>query len=492
MAAVVALGATELVAGSLRDTPSLLQSVAGVVIDSAPIALVRAAIDVLGTRDKQVLVAGVVLLSLLFGAGLGLAARQRRRRWVAAAGLAVFAAIGVWAAGRPPGVAPWRPAMAALSGVVAGVATLAVLVWRAPPSDPAGTAITRRSFLIAAGWLVVAGASGGAGGRLLQARARATAREGVVLPGLAWPAPGPGSGLQVRGLSPFITPNKDFYRVDMATVPPLVDPRRWRLKVTGMVERPFELTYGELLAMPMEEHDITLVCVSSEIGDRLSGNARWRGVRLDDLLRRAGPSPGATQVVGSSVDGFTVGFPTRLALDGRDALVAVGMNGEPLPDAHGFPARLVVPGLYGYVSACKWVREIRFTRFEGFDAYWVERGWAKEGPMKTMARIDTPARNRKLRAGRVAVAGVAWASHVGISKVEVQIDARPWIPARLGPGERDSWRQWIVDWDASPGTHTIRARATDGSGRLQTSKMALSYPSGATGWHTVQVTVAPA
>jgi DMSO/TMAO reductase YedYZ molybdopterin-dependent catalytic subunit len=277
----------------------------------------------------------------------------------------------------------------------------------------------------------------------------------------------------------------------VATTPPLVDPGRWRLKLTGMVERPFELSYDELLAMPIEEHDITLVCVSNEVGDRLSGNARWRGVRLDTLLRRARPRPQATQVVSRSVDGFTTGFPTRLALDGRNALVAVGMNGRPLPDEHGFPARLVVPGLYGYVSACKWLSEIHLTGLDSFDAYWVERGWAKEGPMRTMARIDTPARDRGLRAGRVPVAGVAWSSHAGISKVEVQVDGGPWVRARLGPGERDTWRQWLVEWDAPPGSHTIRARATDGDGRLQTSKMMLSYPSGATGWHTIRVRVAP-
>jgi DMSO/TMAO reductase YedYZ molybdopterin-dependent catalytic subunit len=311
-----------------------------------------------------------------------------------------------------------------------------------------------------------------------------------VLPRPARPAPKTAAGLDVPGLSPFITPSRDFYRVDVATSPPLVDLRRWRLKLTGMVDRPLELTYEELLAMPLEEHDITLVCVSNEVGDRLSGNARWRGVRLDELLHRAGPRPEATQVVGWSVDGFTTGFPTRLALDGRNALVAVAMNGEPLPEAHGFPARLVVPGLYGYISACKWLEEIRLTRLESFHAYWVERGWAKEGPMKTMARIDTPTRNRGLRAGRVPVAGVAWASHVGISKVEVQVDAAPWVRARLGPGERDTWRQWVMHWDATPGPHTLRARATDGGGRLQTARPALPYPSGATGWHTVRITVA--
>lgn len=552
VSAAVALGATELVAGVLRDTPSLVQSVASVVIDRAPIGLVRAAIATLGTRDKPVLVAGVVVLSLVFGAGLALAAR--RRRWVAVVGLGVFAALGAWAGARPLGVDLWRPAVAALAGMAAGVAALAALVWRSPRgavgvavahavaqaeaamlrvSSPPGTHTpgptrapgptslpgptsqpesiptrqpeptptrqpepavglpNRRSFLLTAGSLLVVAAAAGTGGRLLQGRTRVAAREGVVLQPAARPAPTIRGGLDVPGLSPFITPNGDFYRVDVATTPPVVDPRRWSLKLSGMVDRPFQLTYDELLAMPMEEHDITLVCVSNEVGDRLSGNARWRGVRLDELLRRAGPSPQATQVVSRSVDGFTTGFPTRLALDGRHALVAVGMNGQPLPDEHGFPARLVVPGLYGYVSACKWLNEIHLTRLESFDAYWIERGWAKEGPMKTMARIDTPARNRRLRGGRVPVAGVAWASHVGISKVEVQVDAGPWMPARLGPGELDSWRQWVVEWDAPPGTHTIRARATDGRGRPQTSKTALSYPSGATGWHTIEVTVAP-
>jgi DMSO/TMAO reductase YedYZ molybdopterin-dependent catalytic subunit len=502
------------VAGVLRGTPSLLRSVAGVVIDRAPIGLVRAAVGTLGTRDKPALIAGVVVLSLLSGAGLALAAR--RRRWIAVSGLAAFAAFGAWAGARTPGVALWRPAVAALAGMSAGVAALAVLVWRSPPvgaapaqagaapppeavpaageAGGAGAApvAKRRSFLVAAGSLLVAAAAAGTGGNLLQARARAAARQGVVLPPPSQPAPRPAATLDVPGLSSFITPSGDFYRVDVATSPPLVDLERWRLGVTGMVERPLELSYRELLAMPLEEHDVTLVCVSNELGDRLSGNARWRGVRLDELLRRAGPRPQATQVVGWSVDGFTTGFPTRLALDGRNALVAVAMNGAPLPEAHGFPARLVVPGLYGYVSACKWLQEIRLDRFEGFDPYWVERGWAKEGPIKTMARIDTPTRNRKLRAGRVPVAGVAWASHVGIAKVEVQVDGGPWIPARLGPGERDTWRQWAVDWDAAPGSHALRARATDGSGRLQTAARAPAYPSGATGWHTVRVTVTAA
>ena len=501
VAAAVALGATELVAGALPGTPSLVESVASLVIDLAPTGLVRAAIAALGTRDKPALVTGVVVLALVFGAGLALAAR--RRRWVAAAGLAAFGALGAWAGARPPDTVLWRPALTAAAGVLAGVATLAALVWRhrrpalaaapAPPSPaPVAALASRRSFLARAGSLLAVGVAAAAGGRLLQSQARAAARAGVVLPRLAQRAPRPGPAFEVPGLSPFITPTAAFYRVDTATFPPLVDVKRWRLKVDGLVDRPFELTYDELLAMPMEEHDVTLVCVSNEVGDRLTGNARWRGVRLDELLRRAGPRPEAAQLVARSVDGFSTGFPTALALDGRNALVAVGMNGSPLPDAHGFPARLVVPGLYGYTSACKWLQEIRLTRLQDFDPYWVQRGWAREGQMKTMARIDTPPPGRRLRPGRVPVAGVAWTHHVAVSKVEIQVDDGPWAHARLGPGDQDTWRQWRTEWDASPGEHTLRARATDGQGQLQTATASQSFPSGATGWHTVRVTVAPA
>jgi DMSO/TMAO reductase YedYZ molybdopterin-dependent catalytic subunit len=506
VAAAVALGATELVAGALAGAPSLVQSIAAVVIDKAPIGLVRSAIGALGTRDKPSLVAGVVVLSLLIGAGLAVAAR--RRHWIAVAGLALFGALGTWAGARPLGTALWRPALAALVGVLAGVATLAVLAWRSArpvvevtrlpaavePSAPAArpALADRRAFLVGAGSLLVVGAAAATGGRLLQRRARTVARQVAPLP-RSGQGIGEGAGsavdLDVPGLSSYITPNDVFYRVDTEIFPPVVDARGWKLKVGGMVDHPFQLSYQQLLAMPMEEHDITLVCVSNEVGDRLSGNARWRGVRLDEILERAGPHPGASQLVGVSVDGFTTGFPTAMALDGRNALVAVTMNGEPLPDEHGFPARLVVPGVYGYASACKWLQEIRLDRLDHFDPYWMERGWAPGGQMKTMARIDTPVVGRRVRAGRVPVAGVAWSHHVGISKVEVQIDGGPWLPARLGTSDPDTWRQWVAEWDAAPGKHTIRARATDGHGQLQTSKFAESYPSGATGYHSVQVLV---
>jgi DMSO/TMAO reductase YedYZ molybdopterin-dependent catalytic subunit len=506
VAAGVALGATELAAGALGGMPSLVQSVADVIIDLAPISVVRAAVSGLGSSDKPVLVAGVVVLSLLFGACVGLA--SRRRRWLGGAAFVAFGALGVWAGARPPNASLWHAAVAGAAGVIAGVAVLASMAWRrvgtgsatkgttaeaaaaAPTAAPSALEVaSRRSFMVGAGSLLLVGAAAATGGRLLETRARVAARQRVGLPSLAAPEPRPTTGLDVRGLSPFITPNGDFYRVDTATFLPLTDVGGWRLKVGGMVDRPFELTYDELLAMSTEEHVITLACVSNEVGDRLSGNARWRGVRLDELLRRAGPRAEATQLVGLSLDGFSTGFPTALALDGRNAMVAVAMNGEPLPDLHGFPARLVVPGVYGYASACKWLAEIRLDRLDGFQPYWMERGWATGGQMKTMSRIDTPVPGRGIRSGRVPIAGVAWTDHVGISKVEVQVDQGPWMVARLGPGDVDTWRQWTADWDAAAGSHTIRVRATDGKGKLQTSSPMDSFPSGATGWHTIRVKV---
>jgi DMSO/TMAO reductase YedYZ molybdopterin-dependent catalytic subunit len=295
--------------------------------------------------------------------------------------------------------------------------------------------------------------------------------------------------LDVAGLDPVVTPNDRFYRIDTALQVPRVDAASWRLRVTGMVDRPLELSLDDLLAREVVEADVTLACVSNEVGGRLVGNARWRGVRLDDLLAEAGVRPGATQVVGRSVDGFTAGFPTA-TLDGRDVLVAVGMNGAPLPFEHGFPARLVVPGLYGYVSATKWLAEIELTTLEALDGYWIPRGWAKEAPIKTASRIDVPRPGSDVAPGPTPIAGVAWAPTRGIDRVEVAVDDGPWQAARLaaaiGP---DSWRQWVLDWDATPGEHSLRVRATDGTGATQTEQRADPVPDGASGWHTVTVRV---
>jgi DMSO/TMAO reductase YedYZ molybdopterin-dependent catalytic subunit len=289
---------------------------------------------------------------------------------------------------------------------------------------------------------------------------------------------------------PFITPNAEFYRIDTALVAPQIRPGSWKLDVGGMVDRPFTLSYQDLLDRPLVERDLTLVCVSNEVGGRYTGTARWLGVSLRDVLMEAGVQPGADQLVSRSADGWTAGTPTSVVMDGRDALIAIGMNGEPLPVSHGFPARLVVPGLYGFVSATKWLVELELSTFASFDPYWARRGWAKQAPIKTMARIDTPRGLASLPAGRVAIAGMAWAPHRGIKAVEVGIDGGAWQQARLGDvPSNDTWRQWVLEWDAPPGRHTITVRATDGDGALQTPDRAAPIPDGASGWHSIVVLV---
>ena len=293
----------------------------------------------------------------------------------------------------------------------------------------------------------------------------------------------------VTGISPIVTPNSDFYRIDTAIVVPSVDVNDWKLSISGMVDNPYTMTFRELIDMGLVETPVTLSCVSNKVGGNLVDNAVWRGVPLADVLNRAGVQRGATQIVGRSVDNWNSGFPTEYAFDGRVALVAVSMNGEPLPAEHGFPVRLVIAGLYGYVSATKWLEEIRLTTWEGFDSYWVPRGWAKRGPIKTQSRIDVPRRGARVRAGRVAVAGVAWAPTRSIERVEVQVDDGRWVRAELSNNMSvNSWRQWVYAWDATPGKHRIRCRATDGTGSTQTSETRPPAPDGATGWHTIEVT----
>jgi DMSO/TMAO reductase YedYZ molybdopterin-dependent catalytic subunit len=293
----------------------------------------------------------------------------------------------------------------------------------------------------------------------------------------------------VLGMTPFFTPNDSFYRIDTAIFVPRVDVKSWQLDITGLVRRPLSFTYDDLLRRDLVEADCTLMCVSNEVGGDLIGTARWLGVPLRELLDEAGVQPAGTQLVGVSVDGFTAGFPTKLAMDGRNALVAVGMNGEPLPFAHGYPARLVVPGIYGYVSATKWLRRIHLERWEDFDGYWIPRGWSKEAPIKTGSRIDVPRRGRRVPVGPTAIAGVAWAQHRGISKVEVQVDDGPWREATLAAADGvDTWRQWHLNWRATEGQHQLRVRATDGRGVLQAEEHTVPAPDGATGWHTVWLT----
>jgi DMSO/TMAO reductase YedYZ molybdopterin-dependent catalytic subunit len=315
-------------------------------------------------------------------------------------------------------------------------------------------------------------------------------RAALRLPRAASPLPTAPDTVSVSGASPFFTPNADFYRIDTALSVPQVSVDDWSLEIRGLVDRPMRLTYADLINRPIVESDITMTCVSNEVGGKLIGTARWLGVRLDDLLAEAGIDPSADQIVGRSTDGWTSGFPTSV-LDGRDALVAIGMNGEPLPVEHGYPARLIVPGLYGYVSATKWLREIELTTFDRFDSYWVERGWSPGGTIRLQSRIDTPRGLARIPAGTTAVAGVAWAQRRGIEGVEIQVDDGDWSPADLaGELNIDTWRQWSYRWDATPGRHTIRVRAIEsGTSAIQTPERSEPFPSGATGQHQIVVLV---
>jgi DMSO/TMAO reductase YedYZ molybdopterin-dependent catalytic subunit len=343
----------------------------------------------------------------------------------------------------------------------------------------------RRQFLAFAASFGV----GAAGAALLGRGGRgsdgvADARRAVVVPDPVRSVALPSDGPPVAGISPYVTPTDDFYRIDTALTVPQVDPASWRLRLSGMVDRPFELTFDELLAMEAIEAPVTLQCVSNEVGGDLVGNAVWQGVPLPELLRRAGVQPGATQVVGRSVDGFSAGFPTDVATDGRTALVAYAMNGEPLPTRHGFPARLVVAGLYGYVSATKWLTEIQLAAWDAVDGFWISRGWAKEGPIKVASRIDVPRDGADLVAGEVDVAGVAWAPGSGVAAVELRVDDGPWQPCTLGAVASDeTWVQWHVRWSAAPGEHVLAVRATDRTGEVQTSTVSPPRPDGATGHH---------
>jgi hypothetical protein len=294
----------------------------------------------------------------------------------------------------------------------------------------------------------------------------------------------------VPGISPFITPNGQFYRVDTALLVPQVDPSNWTLRIHGMVAREITITFDQLLRRPLIEDYLTLCCVSNPVAGPYIGTAKWLGASLAALLRAARPQRGADQLLATSVDGFTSGTPLQVILDGRDALVAVAMNGAALPTAHGFPARLVVPGLYGYVSACKWVVDLEVTTFAAAQGYWVPRGWSAMGPIKTESRIDVPTNGASVKAGKVSVAGVAWAQHKGIEAVEARADHGPWQEATLAtvPGI-DTWRQWVWEWEATSGTHLIEARATDKTGYTQTSAIADVAPNGATGYPSTQVSV---
>jgi DMSO/TMAO reductase YedYZ molybdopterin-dependent catalytic subunit len=506
-----ALAVGELLAGVVTSAGSPLVAVGDQAIDLAPEGPRNFAIDTFGTADKPVLVGGVLVLLAVAAAALGVLA-VRRSVAIAAAGAAALGVVGAAAAtgrGSDDVLAP----VPSLVGAAVAAGALALLAGPArrgwgggarddgPPPDDTVVSMAalradgRRRFIASSlGLGAVAVVAASAGRALAAGTGAVVERARSLLPRPAAPLPPVSAGalVDVAGVAPFLTPNDRFFRIDTALTVPRVDTDTWRLRVTGDVRRELTLTYRDLLQRPMVEADITIACVSNEVGGDLVGTARWLGCRLDDLLDEAGVLPRADQVVGRSVDGFTAGFPTAL-LDGRDALVAVGMNGDPLPARHGFPARLVVPGVYGYVSATKWLSEIVLTRFDEFEGYWIPRGWSREGPVKTQSRIDTPRAGATVTAGRpVAVAGVAWAPTKGIERVEVQVDDGPWRDAELAEEHAaTTWRQWRYRWVPTEGEHRLRVRATDGTGRTQTGRVTDVAPDGATGRHTVRVTAAP-
>jgi DMSO/TMAO reductase YedYZ molybdopterin-dependent catalytic subunit len=501
LTAGVALGTAELLAAAFGPGSSPIVAVGGAAVDATPEWLKSFAIRTFGAQDKLALLVGIGTVLVIAAAVLGAASRRRPSLGIVAS--VVFGAIGATAAlSRPAN--DLSDAVPSVAGAVAGVLAYRLLgaaaglstmtdVEAEPPPSPAMRGYDRRRFLragiAAAGITAVAGGLG----RLLTTRASAAAsRAAATIPAPTEPAPPPPmrADLGVPGAQPFLTPNADFYRVDTSLFVPAIDAETWSLRVHGMVDREITIGFDELLERPMIGRDITIACVSNEVGGPYVGNARWTGPFLADLLREAGVSEDASQLVSRSADGFTIGTPTAVVMDGRDAMLAVSMNGEPLPLEHGFPVRMIVPGLYGYVSAMKWLVELELTTLDAYDAYWVQRGWAKEAPIKTQSRIDTPTSGARLGTGPVAVAGVAWAQHRGIERVEVRVDDGAWEPADLGTEDTiDTWRQWLFPWSATSGSHTLSVRATDGGGATQTADRAAPFPDGATGNHTIVVEV---
>ncbi len=492
-ATVAGLAVAELVVGVIGNASSPVVAVGQEVIDRVPTPIKDWAISTFGDDDKAVLVVGMLVVLLVAGVVVGTLAERGRLQ--AAIGVTVaVGALGCLAVLQRPApslakLAPTLIGTAVAVGVLVLLARLLEpggLVADAPAAEPMG--VNRRRFVGGAFGVGALAIAAGGLGRLLQRERevdgeRVLLAERLPLPAdAAPPLPADADLLAgVEGAYPFITPNDAFYRIDTALVVPQISKDTWHLRVHGLVERELDLTFDDLLARPQVERYVTLSCVSNPVGGDLIGNARWQGVLLADVLDEAGLLPGADQVVSRSDDGWTAGSPTEVIMDGRDALLAIAMNGEPLPPRHGYPARLVVPGLYGYVSATKWVTSIELTGWQDYDAYWVPRGWSKLGPVKTMARIDTD-RPSASADGRV-VAGVAWAVHRGVSRVEVRVNEGPWQEAELGGvPSLDTWVQWRAEITVEPGRHMVEARAFDGDGNPQSAEPAPTAPNGAQGY----------
>ncbi len=502
------VGVGELTAAIVAPASSPFVVVGSMMIDLAPSWAKDAAIALFGTADKAALLIGIGLV-LVAVAGAAGVLEARRPPWgrVLVGLIGVVGAVAAATRANATMLAVVPSAVAAIGAVLA----LQFLVRRLSPAPAAGErsapgeaepvsspepgdatppaeGIDRRRFLGWAGGAAAIGALAALGGYALQAGTRAVTaiRDAITLPAPASTATVPSSAdLGIDGLTPVITPNAEFYRIDTALAVPAVDPATWSLRIHGMVDDEVTLTWDELLALPLDESVTTLACVSNEVGGDLIGNAVWLGYPIRELLARAAPSADADMVLSRSVDGFTASTPLTVLQDDRNAILAVGMNGAPLPAEHGFPVRMVVPGLYGYVSATKWVVDLEVTRFDAASAYWTDRGWSELGPIKLQSRIDVPRQGQPVTAGDVVIAGVAWHQHVGIAGVEVQLDDGDWREATLATAiSDDTWVQWHYEWaDATPGTHTVRVRATDADGEAQTSRRQGVVPDGATGLH---------
>ncbi|HEX7172436.1 MAG TPA: molybdopterin-dependent oxidoreductase [Candidatus Limnocylindria bacterium] len=495
-AGAAALGVAELMAGVLPAAASPVIAIGDLVISLQPPGAKQFVVDLFGEADKLLL--NLLIVGVALGASAGLGVVARRRPTVARLGFTAFGLLALGAGLRDPLAAPITTLLVAVAAIGVALVALGWLIRHAAdasaPQRAEMPAWGRRRFLVSSATVIGAAAGAGVLGRTLleSGRLNAASPTAEIPAPVTTAAPLPaGVSLDVAEVTPIVTPNERFYRIDTALLVPRPDVEKWRLRITGMVDRPFELTYDDLVSMPLHDQYVTIACVSNEVGGGLVGNALWRGVRLKELLEQAGAQPAATQIVGRAVDGFTVGFPTAWALaDDREPLVAVAMNGEPLPADHGFPARLIVPGLYGYVSATKWLAEIELTTLEAFDAYWVPLGWSKEAPILTQSRIDTPRDGARIEPGTVPIAGVAWAPDRGITAVEVQVDESGWQPAELSTPISDAtWVQYVFRWPATSGDHLLRVRATDGEGVIQTDERTRPDPDGARGHHTVRVTV---
>ena len=491
-AAALGIGVSEAIAGILPGATSLVDAVGQRVIDLQPAGAKDLIVQIFGTNDKLALEILVTVVALLLGAAFGLLAA--RRSMLGAAGFAVFGVIAFLAAiGQTNAI----PAVVAVEVAVAVLLAIQALSWllgwlQREPAPPTYADPARRSFLLRTGAVGIGALAAGAFGRNAVASGSSSPTPSTPLPPPAQVVPPLAAGADLApatpGLTPIVVPNGAFYRIDTTLLVPSVDTATWGLRIHGLVERETTLTWDQLISQPMFEQYCTIACVSNEVGGHLVGNAKWTGVRLRDILAIAGPTSAATQLVGRSVDGWTAGMPMSWVMDpAREPMIAVEMNGEPLPRQHGYPARLIVPGLFGYVSATKWLTELELTTWETFDGYWVPLGWAKEGPILTQSRIDTP--TGSVAAGRVPIAGVAWAPDRGISKVEIGIDDL-WYEAQLSTPISDAtWVQWVHGWDATPGQHRLTVRATDGDGVLQEESRTRPAPDGARGWHSIDVNV---